>query len=196
MSTAAPMAASSGSVPNMIDGQATTPASMDTAASSSGPWKHSSSMVRSGRWPSVLILCLIRAISSTEAHWAIPSNTRSSRNLEDGLTEDLQLTHQIGAQVTAAFMVGQFTQAVESDGDQVEPCRPVGVQRGLRIAGDLGDAGVRDGIGALAGQHAEGGASRRRRGCELPGRPHRCRLPSALFTSSPWSFAGCAAREK
>ena len=54
-------------------------------------------------------------------------------------------------------MVGHVAQGIESDGDQVEPRRPMGVQRGLGIPGDVGDAGVRDGIGALTGQHAEGG---------------------------------------
>jgi hypothetical protein len=80
MSTAASMTASSGTVPNISDGHATTPVSIETAASKAAPEKTSPSMAYIWCCPSVLTFLLIRSICSSEAHSAIPDNTLSRRS--------------------------------------------------------------------------------------------------------------------
>ncbi len=125
----------------------------------------------------------------------MPEQHAVQPKLHHGLAEDRQFADQVGAHVAAAFVVGHVPQSIEGDGDQVEPRRPVGVQRGLGIAGNLGDARVRDGIGTLIGQHAEGGPG------DVCPRATDAGVLTAIgchhaFTSSCWLFVVLVAGAK
>ena len=156
MSTAAAMTSSSGKVPNMIDGHATTPVSIDTAASSSAPRGFLRAWRASGRWPRNVDLVPDHSHLFDRRPLGHPGQDAVEPHLGDAPAEGRQFADDVGAQVAGSLVVRQLAERVERQHDQVDPCRPMRVERRLGVAGELGDPGVGDGVGTFVGQHVEG----------------------------------------